>query len=295
MKILTRLCLTLALLISALPATAQIDPNYFNKALATAVSVQGTVSADDTDVAFVIKYVGSAGTAATENGTVEVSSGDVLLKLGATGAEAADTTITGCGATAGTLDVDNAACNTLGELVDRINLSANWRAYILDGLRSRTTSGATLLTRAATSAAVPVIGVPIYWDTSVAFIQCAALVPQRNPDGYVTSSRTHPFITNPHADWISTVYLYRAVSTYGSGTSTQTVYGVTVANSAAGGSETVRTLWSTASGATTASQTLDFSHFGIRTNPGEKLLVCNVNSAAMASAQTFAYGIAYRK
>src|SRR5262245_32723073 len=136
-----RYLLALALLLSPVnPVLADV----YSQAILNIINgepVSQALTTDDTDVAFLIRHVGTA-----VSGTVQVSSGDVLLKVGAQGSEAADTTITGCGGTAGTLDVDNTACDTLGELVDRINASANWKAVILDGLRTDVTAAATLVT-----------------------------------------------------------------------------------------------------------------------------------------------------
>lgn len=96
------------------------------------------VYADDQDLGLIVKYIGSYPSA-----TLEVSSiGDILFKVGDAGAEAADSTIQ-IGSTAGTIDVSNAAGNTFGEIVDHINGSANWKAYLVGTLRADNSDAST--------------------------------------------------------------------------------------------------------------------------------------------------------
>src|SRR5574341_738020 len=224
--------------------------------------VQGAMIADDTDVAFIIKYVG-----AQSSGTVQTSSGDILLKHGAQGAEAADATVTGCGATAGTLDVDNAACDTLGELVDKINAGGNWRAVIVDGLRTDTTAAATLVTMAT-----------------------IAITPYRTMGPYLVGTR---LVQNPYQTSRGLIVKLNATTTYASGTSAVNFYSVKVnnntANSAATsqpGSEIVTQVFGEPGGATTVNKIFDLTSYGIWGKKGEKLVARVENSAAM-SAVTF--------
>jgi hypothetical protein len=256
----------------------------------------GSLTADDTDAAFIIKYVGTAA-----NGTVAVTSGDVVLAHGAVSAEAADATITGCGATAGTLDVDNAACNTLGELVDKINTSANWRAVILDGLRSDTTSGATLVTLSAVSAGAS-DGVLVKWDTSVAFKASFAANAPRKMGAYLSTGAGRigaTLMPNVFQGKQCIIFHVNATSTYGSGTSAVTVTSVTPTNKSGGalGTEVVQTVFSKAGGASTVNavviDSVAASGVGVLTNRDSKCLVRIVNSAAASAVLLNVYGVGF--
>ena len=114
---------------------------------------------DDASVPLVVMYKGSEVSA-----TVTVATGDITFKHGASGSEAVDSTIDSGGDDAGVIDVSDANANTLGEIVDLINASANWKAYIKDGLRADT--GAGLLARSETTLVPKVTQTPLYSDTS---------------------------------------------------------------------------------------------------------------------------------
>jgi hypothetical protein len=293
-----------AILAALLTAGPSLTPPAHAQALAfnpeTTEPVSGVITADDTDVAILIRYVGSTGTAATQSGDVEVAAGDILLKTGAIGAEIADVTITRCGATDGTLDADDAECNTLGEMVDSINVSANWVAVILDGLRSDVISGAQLLTRARIDANL-VAGIPLFWDTSVAFTSTIALVPSeaRTMGFYYNRSPPNNALTSsdPWSQTRTGYCLGNATSTYASGTSTLQVISTKVTNSGTGnGAEVNTTLYSEAGGATTVSKTFDYRDICLWGKKGEKLIVRLDNSAAMSvvTNRQFGYQVRYR-
>lgn len=138
--------------------------------------IGNTVSAVTTDVALYIKYVGATNQAATV--AVAAADSDVTLQVAA----ANDATVNiqsgglgACGASVGVLDTANANCDTLGELVDHINASANWRAVIVTGLRSDATAN-TLFTVATTDAKVP-DGVAVLWETPQALAINVGLYP----------------------------------------------------------------------------------------------------------------------
>lgn len=113
---------------------------------------------DDAPVSLVIMYVGDEASA-----TVTVST-DLTFKHGAAAAEAVDSTIDSGGDDAGVIDISDANANTLGEIVDLINVSANWKAYIKDGLRADAAAG--LLARSETTLTPNVTETPLYSDTS---------------------------------------------------------------------------------------------------------------------------------
>lgn len=296
MKRILAVLMTLALLIASAPPVAlhaqQITPFPWK----SLIPASGSLTADDTDIALLIKYVG-----AQANGTVAVTAGDLLLKHGAVSAEIADTTITGCGATAGTLDVDNAACNSLGELVDKINTSANWRAVILDGLRTDVTSGATLLTLSAASAGASE-GLAVNWDTSVAFKASFAANAPRKISSYLSTGAGRVAATlmpNVFTGKQCIVYHVNATSTFGSGTSTVTISSVTPNNKSGGatGTETVQTLFSLAGGATTVNKVIvdsvSASGVGVLSAKDSKCLVRIVNSAAASAVLLNVFGVGF--
>jgi hypothetical protein len=231
---------------------------------------------EDNDSALIVRYVG-----AQPSGTIEVASGDLLFKHGALAAEIADTTITGCGGTAGTLDVDT-TCTTLGVTLDRCNASANWRCVRLDGLRSDSDSGAKLLTLAATQA-TPEDGVLIKWDTSVAFHTTRLLAPPiyRSMRAYLGTGTA--LNANPWLGRTTCVQYMNGTSTYASGTSTiqflseQPSFGVTES------APTVNINFSVAGGATTANKVItDFVYTPLCMPQNERTLIRILNSAAMS-------------
>lgn len=275
---------TAALLVAALAAgpAPVLAQSAYDSGIAQILRGQAAglaLTADDTSLAVIVRYIG------TQSGLVAVAAnGDITFTQGATGSEAASTEFE-CpvsGALGGVIDVSDAACNTLGEVVDTINASTSWRAVIIDGLRSDS-SNDTLLTFSAT-AATAVNGYPLYWDTDTAFSSTIAILP--------TEARKMPFYlqgrslrTDPYAGTLPLFWYGNATSTYGSGTSTLSLVSVkaTYATSNLAGTETATTILSLAGGATTAAKEVDFRAHGVYGRRGEKLLFRMINSAAAAS------------
>jgi len=112
----------------------------------------------DQSVALAIKYIGQQASATV---TVVAATG-ITLKHGAAASEAVDTTVDTNGV------IEFATYTTLGSVVDQINLSPNWRAEIVDGLRSDLVSSSQMIARSETTLSPTRIQVlPLYWDTSV--------------------------------------------------------------------------------------------------------------------------------
>lgn len=245
-------------------------------------------SAVSVDVAMLVKYVG---TAASTNTVAVAANGDLTLNSGG----AVDPTIK-CpsGGSDGVIDVSDTACDTLGEVADIINASANWKAVILDGLRSDS-SNDTIVTFAATNASLTG-GLELKWDAAVAFKSTIAIVPRamRKIEPYLTGGpgRTR-LLTSPFTGTRGLVMKSIATSTYGSGTSTFELHSVDVAYAATTGkgSELVDQIWSEAGGATTVAKTFDFTGFGFFGNKDEKLVARLNNSAAMSAVTFVEYGI----
>lgn len=115
----------------------------------------GRVLAADQGVALRIRYVGSPESSTDYADAVLVSATSLVLSVNGTG----DSTV----GSSGTLAF--ATYTTLGALVDAINLSDNWEAEIVAGLRSDAVNGSELLAR-STSTFRPYQSVELTWDSS---------------------------------------------------------------------------------------------------------------------------------
>lgn len=111
------------------------------------------IKADDEDIGLKVRYVGDE-----ESSSVEVSSsGDITFKVGDAGSLAVDSTIdsgadTGGTSDAGVVDVSDDSSLTFGQVVDIINSSPNWEAFLVGVLRDDSANASTgsLLTKSAT-------------------------------------------------------------------------------------------------------------------------------------------------
>ncbi len=96
----------------------------------------GTIVSDDGDVGLKVRYIGDE-----PRGSVTVnSSGDITFKIGESGSLSVDSTIdsgddTGGSSDPGVIDVSDDSNLTFGQVVDMINSSPNWEAYLVDVLR----------------------------------------------------------------------------------------------------------------------------------------------------------------
>lgn len=166
---------------------------------------------DDTPVGIVVKYVGSEVSA-----TITVSSsGDITFKHGALASEAVDSTIDSGTDDAGVIDVSDSSANTFGKIVDMINNSSNWEAYLKDGLRADNSNNSTgsLLLRTETTLTPNVTETSLFVDTSKMLNFSIRI-----------GSRTRINGTEEH----SAAELLRVISTntFGSGTSLVQIYEV---------------------------------------------------------------------
>jgi hypothetical protein len=273
------LAAALAVVASAPPVVAQIPV--------------ARVVIDDTDPAGYCRYIGTSPCAAV---AVDATTGDLTFTSGTCGAEAATTTFE-CPISlpnGGIIDVSNAACNTIGKVLDIVNASTDWRCQPYAALRADS-SNDTLNALAATQA-TGANGVALFFDTSV-FLSTTAVVapPHRAGYKYLAPGTSPTFYRKPWATTQAKLYGAAATSTYASGTSNLFVYSVD-RTQAASGAETVTTLWGpTAGGATTVAKvfgTCDtpatgcdtaWGPFGLSALPGQQLLVRLTNSAAQAS------------
>ena len=248
--------------------------------------------ADDTGVAILVRYVGSATSADV---AIDASTGDLTFRVAGVAVSTFECPISG--GLGGVIDVSNAACNTMGEVVDTINgnctgctAPGDWRAVLVDSLRTDSSVDA-LVTISATEA-TRTDGLQLNLDTSVALNDSRALVPNRtNIAGYLGGPPSYKLLENPNGGQTASLRYYSITSTYGSGTSLVSAYAVKPSNKPAG-AETVRNLYGPqAAGATTVAANFDFRNGPLAARTGEKIVVQTVNSAAMASTAGFAEGV----
>jgi hypothetical protein len=271
----------LAVLLAASFAAAEMPVNQY-------------VSSDDGSIALLVKYY--PGVSTNTSATVAVVQGTSLTF------QVASAAYTGfecpvSGALGGVIDETNGSCDTLGEIADVINATAEsfstgfFRAVIVDGLRTDSADdlladGGTQVTRAD--------GLPIYFDTSANFAvgETRALLPTGCRDDiacFVTPAGK--LIENPFAGQQTRVQWVEGYSTYGSGTSGLRIYSVKPSQKASG-AETVTTLWAEAMGATaTNKQFTQFQYVPALGRPNEKVIVRVVNSEAQASVVLLAAGV----
>lgn len=267
--------------------------------------VSATLTTDNADVALLIRYVGpSTGTTSTSNsGKLAVSASALTFTSGAFGSEVADTSME-CpvsGPLGGIIDITNAACNTIGKVLDILNApSSNWRAIALDSMRSDTLATTVFTTYAATTANAQA-GLAVNWATAVKFQATQAMVPLawRTLAPYLLQAGTGsglPRKLQPNIFDRQRGILLKAneTSTFGSGTSSFEVWSVivgplTASNGA--GSETTQLLYSEAGGATTVNKVFDFTPYGVFTQKNGKMLIRINNSAAGSAVRLIGYGV----
>ncbi len=277
------LAVALILPIAPAPKAEAFNPTDFLDQPQGVGNVLGAVS---TDVALLIKYVGSNPAGGVV--TVAAATGDITLQSGTVASPTADAT-TECpvsGALGGVIDVSDAACNTFGEVVDAINASPNWRAVLVDALRSDSSNSTNgiLITRAATSAAVPK-GIPLFKDTTEALNVTVALVPNELRTDIRPWLNGNQLSPNPFID-SQTYFTYLNETFTGTGADTISIQSVLVDNRPTGpaaastaasivgsSTETVTPLLSRPGGGTTVNTTLDLSEGPLIGRRREKMLV----------------------
>jgi len=257
----------------------------------TGYPVSGHVGSDTAgSVAMLIKYVGTAAASATTDVAV-AAGGDMTFRV----AGVASTTINSaavCGATAGTLDLSTpaATCDTLGEVVDVINATSDWRAVLVGALR--TDSSDNTLTTFAVAAAMKAEGVAVYFDSAVSLTTSIALIPdncktdircfmspqgrlQQNPDGG----------TQTDVRWVEGYATYATTGTFN-------IYSVKASNQAGTSAQTITTLWSEAAGASTVNKQLTaFQYLGLKGKPNERVIVRITTTGASSAFILHAYGL----
>lgn len=219
---------------------------------------------DDGDIGLVVRYKGTSASA-----TVEVSSaGDITFKHGDLSSEAVDPTIDSGGDDDGVIDVSDSNANTFGEVVDLINASANWEAYLVGVLRADNANASTgsllLLSASQAHKALVPSGVALYKDTSKVLNMSHAIFNKDMPVGFERS----------HVGKIAEVSGITSNNTFGSGTSLIQVYEIDPIR------QTETKVFQRASAATTVEQNINSESIGIQSDQGCYLLVRIVGSAA---------------
>lgn len=239
--------------------------NILEERILAAKKVSRSV-ADDGDIGLVVRYKGTEASATVE---VAATSGDITFKVGTLSSEAVDADIDSGGNDPGVIDVSDSNVDTMGELVDFINASGTWEAYLVDCLRSDD-SRTLLLTMAAAQANKTVVpqGVRLYKDSSQNdnFDISIAIMNRLYPTGFERSE-----------DKICGVSGVVEKNTFGSGTSDIKVYEINP-------NTKVETLvYSRSCAATTVQGTLASTDIDITADQGNYLLVRMVASAAAAT------------
>lgn len=283
---------TVALAQSATP----FDPR------ATVVGV--THTAVSNYVPLLIKYVGSQASA-----TVTVSAGgDITLKHGAASAEVVDTTvecdasIAASGSRSGILDLStpDAQCDTMGEILDIINDSPNWKAVLLDAQRGSATDN-VFITLSETAGATAADGLGLLGDGTVSFFDSIALLPpeQRKMGYYLTytGSSGAKLRPDPYAGYIPTFFYANVTTTYGSGSSQYDLYCIRVLFDPNTNNETETVAAQSTGFANAATTVLKehtlFSTWGYQCPRNTKLVARVTNSAAMTAVVHNVYGKLY--
>jgi hypothetical protein len=281
---------------NATPVSAQAYNAYRPGEQGVGLAISGTSAYSP----ILIKYVGSS----PAGGTVTVAAnGDITLKTGPVGSSVADAT-TECpvsGGLGGVITVANAACDTLGEVVDAINASANWRAVIQDGLRSDTSNAAgngALVTLAETSAS-NAKGLALAGDSTATLQATILLAPVRNDiQYYVGPNETGAKINlNPFNDSQLEVLRANATAT-GTGADTFKIYHtsemknqvctLTASAVSCAAAETETLAYQEPGGTTGVNKAFDFSEVGFLGKPGGRVLVRTDFATTMTAVTTFA-------
>jgi hypothetical protein len=272
------IALTAALALVTSPAVAQNTVFV----LPDGQGVSDAISAVNTDVGIYVKFIGNCQPVTTS--TVAVAAGGALAFVACGAADATINPVAAgplgiCGNTAGTIDPNDADCNTVGELIDLINGSPNWIAYPGGMLRSDSSDN-TLNTLVATSAQGP-RGIGLLKDTSVALN--VTLTPRPDVGSIGWGLQGNILNPNPFRNIVTYIHRMRENITSAGVIGNFSLLAVkqdflpkqtAVANTvpAVSYQETVRTAWAQTGAATTVELVLSFGDNPVVINAGERPL-----------------------
>jgi len=249
-----------------------------------------SITALDTNEAVLVKFAGANSFAKL---AVADATGDLTFTQDDVDGTTASTELE-CpvsGALGGIIDVSDAACDTMGEVLDVINKSASWRAVLLGALAADTSNNALVLL-AASQGVQKADGLILLGESTVTFEVTIALTQFKKAQDYL-GGRAVPGLAlvpfkNPFDQYQAALEFATLASTYGSGTSSIEVYSVVGKFSPDRTYTEVATkIYSVAGGATTAAKVLkqytDFGQYGLLGAQGAKLVVKLDNSLAMTA------------
>jgi hypothetical protein len=273
MKTMKKLILTLAAIaVLATPSFAQTP-------------VFGHVGSDTAgSVAMLVKYIGSTAPGTTTDVAV-AAGGDIAFRV----VGVADTTVN----TTGSIDCSSppAGSDTMGEVVDLINASSNWRAVLVGALRSDSTDNTITTFTVANAARAE--GLPLYFDSAVSLTTSIPLIPEAcKTDIRCWMSPQGKLMEFPAQGTQTDVKWVEGYSTFAT-TGTFNIYSVKTRQIAgAAGSETASTIWSEVTAATgTNKQLTQFQYVGLKGKPNEKVIVRITDTGASSAFILHAYGL----
>jgi len=272
-----------------IPADAQVNPYKVLVVPSAGVNSHSTyVVAVDTAPVMLVKYIGPT----VQANTFAVTTFDYIFTV----AGSADATInvqatTPCGASVGTLDTNDSDCNTLGELVNEINASANWLAIPLGGISTDSVDTGGQASGADVAAAVALAaGTPVYIDSSDALTTALTFYPKNRLDIRDWMQGNKPM--NPFEGRVSTLqyYLQNVAETAAGAGNVYAVhdhwgglYGKTW-------TQDIRILYGFTGAATGVDKAIDFTNGPLFTNPGERIIVRGASTVTHTSPRFVAFG-----
>lgn len=249
----------------------------------------GTVS---TNKLGILKYIGPQACASVAVG----AGGDITFLSGTCGALVADTTLE-CpvsGALGGVFDLSTpaAGCDTWGEVTDLINASGSWMFIPIGVLRSDATDNVAI-TLSETQNVMAAKGVALLKDDTVALNVTIQLGGSDDDIQTYTkqqgASHNHTFNVNNWANTSTRVIdVVGTVTTAGAATVAIICSKSTFAPQTGAWTETARTIFSQAGGASTVEFTKTYPY--LECDPGEKLLVRESATSTLTAATVFAAG-----
>jgi len=286
--------------LSTSPVSAQDTALFSNYLKGDTAQIAFNHATQAGDAALLIRYNASTLATTKPSGTLQVTTTTLLFKTGLAGAEVADTSVK-CpsGGTGGTIDLTDASCDTIGEVVDIINASSgdhwkavNWAALRTDGVNDK-------FVAAAAASANTTSGIQVVWDTSKTLFAGGVLAPAPSIDssGRVLQTIGIRNFLDPSGNLYpqpSYFTLKRAVLLYANVMQTGTtpdfkIYCVAPIFSDAGSSETVTQIYQQRLTSATVTA-VNFSPVGLLGCKGQKFLIRTVSSATATTPYLFAHG-----
>lgn len=290
--------ITAALALAAIAAPSAHAQNHIDSAAMFSKFLQGdpaTVAINNatqaSDVAMLIRYSARSQSLTKPSGTVQVTATTILFKVGANGAEAADTTMQ-CGATPGTFDLTQATCDTVGEVVNLINASTGgfWKAVPHAALATDSVNNKVLASAAGRPSKQ---GYQVLWDTSKTAYFSGIFQPNPPDISWWINDPTNALKNYPENIQNYRVAVSNAIVALTSTGPSYTFYSILPSISSLGVySETVTTL---AGGPLTSATitTLNLGGPGIIGRKGERLMLRIAGSGATTVPYMYAYGTVF--